>query len=333
MRNDIVQKNKAAIMYRLYRHALAWPQGRLNLGSAALSAACFVVILFTVSYTKSLMLQIYSLMCIFHCMSLLLDLVVAALNSDHGRRMIVDGKNATSYGYERADVVGLFSITMLVQLGALFVVKESFEQLFESHHDDSTVVSNLWLVVAPSVALLTQLYVIYGVPSASLTHVITASSSSWLQEQVADICHALCRVLPVFSAFLLPRINTILLISISGWTLCICNYICIEAYCSFFSNYSNVTPHFSCPSYMLPQLEKCLRECGTLDGVLEVTDEHFWQLSFNKMAGSLLVRVRRDADEQLVLARVCAKLHPFVGDLTVQVVKDTAWKAPKHQLQ
>ncbi|KRZ41819.1 Zinc transporter 6-A [Trichinella pseudospiralis] len=325
-------------MYRLYRRALAWPQGRLNLGSAVLSAVCFVVILFTVSYTKSLMLQIYSLMCIFHCMSLLLDLLVAALNSDHGHRMIVNGKSTittnninTSYGYERADVVGLFSITMLVQLGALFVVKESFEQLLESHHDGSLLVSNFWLVLAPSLALLTQLYIIYAVPSASLAHVITASSSSWLQEQAADFSHALCRVLPVFSAFLLPRINTV-------------NYSkCDAAFCLLYATmligtmyplavYTGGILLQSCPPYMLPQLEKCLRECGTLDGVLEVTDEHFWQLSFNKMAGSLLVRVRRDADEQLVLARVCAKLHPFVSNLTVQVVKDTAWKAQQHQL-
>lgn len=80
------------------------------------------------------------------------------------------------------------------------------------------------------------------------------------------------------------------------------------------------------PSYVLPQLDKSMREAGTLDGVLEIADDHFWQLSLSKMAGSVVVRVRRDADEQLVLAHVTDRLYPIVGDLTVQVNKDTSWR-------
>lgn len=45
-------------------------------------------------------------------------------------------------------------------------------------------------------------------------------------------------------------------------------------------------------------------------------------LSVVPQAGSLHVRVRRDADEQLVLAHVVARLSPLVPVLRVQVVKD-----------
>lgn len=37
------------------------------------------------------------------------------------------------------------------------------------------------------------------------------------------------------------------------------------------------------PSHVLSQLDKCIREASTLDGVLEVTNEHFWQLSFGQL--------------------------------------------------
>lgn len=84
------------------------------------------------------------------------------------------------------------------------------------------------------------------------------------------------------------------------------------------------------PTHVVPQLDKCLREAGTLDGVLEIADDRFWQVSFTKMAGSVVVRVRRDADEQLVLAHVTDRLFPIVPELTVQVNKDTSWRPALH---
>nr|CAD7200654.1 unnamed protein product [Timema douglasi] len=76
------------------------------------------------------------------------------------------------------------------------------------------------------------------------------------------------------------------------------------------------------PSHIVGQLDKCLRETLTIDGVLEFRNEHFWTLSFGKLAGSLQVRVRRDADEQLVLAHVVDRLSNLVTVLSVQVFKD-----------
>jgi hypothetical protein len=49
-----------------------------------------------------------------------------------------------------------------------------------------------------------------------------------------------------------------------------------------------------------------------------------------QIAGSLWVRVRRDANEQQVLSQVIAKFAPFITprNLTVQVVKDD-WATPR----
>ena len=51
-------------------------------------------------------------------------------------------------------------------------------------------------------------------------------------------------------------------------------------------------------------------QASTLDGVLEFRNEHFWTLSFGRIAGSLHVRVRRDANEQ-----VCELLASYVLNL------------------
>jgi len=57
---------------------------------------------------------------------------------------------------------------------------------------------------------------------------------------------------------------------------------------------------------------------------LEFHNECFWMTSPMQMAGSLHVRVRRDANEQAVLAQVTNKLAHLIPprNLTVQVLKD-----------
>jgi zinc transporter 6 len=95
------------------------------------------------------------------------------------------------------------------------------------------------------------------------------------------------------------------------------------------------------PPHMITQLDRCIRECETLEGVLvrvcvcahlylfisqELTGAHFWQLDFNRMCGSVVVRVRREADEQQVLAYVTEKLSSVIAVLTVQIVKSNDYE-------
>ncbi|KAG9334202.1 hypothetical protein JZ751_008500 [Albula glossodonta] len=72
---------------------------------------------------------------------------------------------------------------------------------------------------------------------------------------------------------------------------------------------------------------KVLLQVSTLDGVLEVRNEHFWTLGFGSLAGSVHVRIRRDANEQMVLAHVTSRLSTLVTALTVQIFKDD-WTRP-----
>ena len=39
---------------------------------------------------------------------------------------------------------------------------------------------------------------------------------------------------------------------------------------------------------MIGQLDKCLREASTLDGVLEFRNEHFWTIAFGTMVSFVL---------------------------------------------
>jgi solute carrier family 30 (zinc transporter), member 6 len=64
---------------------------------------------------------------------------------------------------------------------------------------------------------------------------------------------------------------------------------------------------------------RLLSEASTVEGVLELINAHFWQLDFTTIAGSVDVRVRRDADEQAVLRKIYNKLGSVVNNCTVQV--------------
>ncbi|KAE9546617.1 hypothetical protein FO519_010171, partial [Halicephalobus sp. NKZ332] len=52
--------------------------------------------------------------------------------------------------------------------------------------------------------------------------------------------------------------------------------------------------------------------------LLELKSSHFWQLDFNQIAGTVDVRIRRDADEQIVLSLVTEKLCSVIGHLSIQ---------------
>ena len=85
------------------------------------------------------------------------------------------------------------------------------------------------------------------------------------------------------------------------------------------------------PSSISDQLDKVLREVSTLEGVLECRNEHFWTQSPGVFVGSLYVRVRSDAEEQSVLAKVHKLLDPLITHLTIQVEKEDFVDMNKHE--
>uniref|UniRef100_A0A7N6AZ10 Cation efflux protein transmembrane domain-containing protein n=1 Tax=Anabas testudineus TaxID=64144 RepID=A0A7N6AZ10_ANATE len=244
--------------------------------------------------------------------------------------------------FERLEVLAVFASTVLVQLGALFILKESVERFMEQPE-----VHTGRLLVGTFVALFFNLLTLMSVRNKPFAYVSEAASSSWLQEHVADLSRSLCGVIPGLSSVLLPRMNPFFLINMAGaLSLCI-TYMLIEinnynavdtasavaiALMTFgtmypMSVYSGKVLLQTTPSHIIGQLDKLLREVSTLDGVLEVRNEHFWTVGFGSLAGSAHVRIRRDANEQLVLAHVTNRLLPLVSTLTVQIFKDD-WTRP-----
>ena len=186
-----------------------------------------------------------------------------------------------------------------------------------------------------------------SVRNKPFAYVSEAASTSWLQEHVADLSRSICGIIPGLSSIFLPRMNPFVLIDIAGaLALCITymlieinNYYAVDtasaiaiALMTFgtmypMSVYSGKVLLQTTPPHVFGQLDKLLREVSTLDGVLEVRNEHFWTLGFGTLAGSVHVRIRRDANEQMVLAHVTNRLYTLVSTLTVQIFKDD-WIRP-----
>ena len=66
------------------------------------------------------------------------------------------------------------------------------------------------------ICCLMQLLTTYLAPNTALDHVTEVSQSSWLQEHTADLAHSICAVFPPLSAYILPRINPMSLLSVVG---------------------------------------------------------------------------------------------------------------------
>ncbi|XP_014439763.1 zinc transporter 6 isoform X2 [Tupaia chinensis] len=203
------------------------------------------------------------------------------------------------------------------------------------------------LLVGTFVALSFNLFTMLSIRNKPFAYVSEAASTSWLQEHVADLSRSLCGIIPGLSSIFLPRMNPFVLIDLAGaFALCITymlieinNYFAVDtasaiaiALMTFgtmypMSVYSGKVLLQTTPPHVIGQLDKLIREVSTLDGVLEVRNEHFWTLGFGSLAGSVHVRIRRDANEQMVLAHVTNRLYTLVSTLTVQIFKDD-WIRP-----
>lgn len=269
-----------------------------------------------------------------------------------------------TYGYTRAPVMAVFATSLLAQLFSVFLIKESFEHLLGGHGDSATHKEHhsdyedhnsgnhmdhdgksfyfFCSIIVTSLSLLVSSYTVIGQP---FHHVLQVSSASSLQEHAADISQAICHVVPGLSRLLLPRINSMILL------------IFVNAICSLFtlffghdfewcdpvatialsvgvfsttmplSSYTGKILLQTTSPHILNQIDRCISEASTVEGVLELKSAQFWLLDFSQIAGSVDVRVRRDANDQMVLAMVTEKLNNIINILTVEIVKDssTSW--------
>ncbi|XP_072879011.1 zinc transporter 6 isoform X3 [Chlorocebus sabaeus] len=327
---------------------------------------CTGFLLMWCSSTNSIALTAYTYLTIFDLFSLMTCLISYWVTMRKPSPVY-------SFGFERLEVLAVFASTVLAQLGALFILKESAERFLEQPeiHTGRLLVGTF---VALSFNLFTMLSIrnkpfAYVSEETGFPHVgqaglklltsgdlstlasqsagITAASTSWLQEHVADLSRSLCGIIPGLSSIFLPRMNPFVLIDLAGaFALCITymlieinNYFAVDTVSAIaialmtfgtmypMSVYSGKVLLQTTPPHVIGQLDKLIREVSTLDGVLEVRNEHFWTLGFGSLAGSVHVRIRRDANEQMVLAHVTNRLYTLVSTLTVQIFKDD-WIRP-----
>ncbi|XP_072265249.1 zinc transporter 6 isoform X1 [Pyxicephalus adspersus] len=301
----------------------------------AINLVCTGFLLTWCSSTNSMALTAYTYLTVFDLFSLITCLISYWV-------MMKKHSPTYSFGFERFEVLAVFASTVLAQLGALFILKESAERFLEQPE-----IHTGRLLVGTFVALFFNLFTMLSVRNKPFSYVSEAASTSWLQEHVADLSRSLFGLIPGLSSIFLPRMNPFVLIDIAGaLALCITymlieinNYFAMDtasavaiALMTFgtmypMSVYSGKVLLQTTPPHVIGQLDKLLREVSTLDGVLEVRNEHFWTLGFDSMAGSVHVRIRRDANEQMVLAHVTNRLSTLISTLTIQIFKDE-WTRP-----
>ncbi|CAH8610264.1 unnamed protein product [Dicrocoelium dendriticum] len=313
----------------------------------AIVCLCLLALLIACNSSNSLSLTAFTHLIIFDLLSLMV-----ALTSLWTKRKSASLREY-NLGYERFEVVAVFSATILAILSSFFEIKEAVERLFEP-----VEVNCIYALIMCPIALLIHLLTVYGIDNPAFGHVILASSSSWLQEHTTDVSRTLCRLIPGLSRILLPRVNPFALVGVasSSVVLCVCwmmrssieRWVLAETLVTssptsdpsvdtiggliislmLFGTmmpmmlYSGRILLQTVPSHLVGPLDKAFREASTTDGVLELRNEHVWSLGFGNLVGSLYVRVRQDANEQLVLAHVTNRLSSLIKYLTVQVYKD-----------
>uniref|UniRef100_A0A8C7BWL6 Zinc transporter 6 n=1 Tax=Neovison vison TaxID=452646 RepID=A0A8C7BWL6_NEOVI len=278
----------------------------------AINLTCTGFLLMWCSSTNSIALTAYTYLTIFDLFSLMTCLISYWV-------MMRKPSPVYSFGFERLEVLAVFASTVLAQLGALFILKESAERFLEQPE-----IHTGRLLVGTFVALSFNLFTMLSIRNKPFAYVSEAASTSWLQEHVADLSRSLCGIIPGLSSIFLPRMNPFVLIDLAGaFALCITymlieinNYFAVDtasaiaiALMTFgtmypMSVYSGKVLLQTTPPHVIGQLDKLIRE-----------------------AGSVHVRIRRDANEQMVLAHVTNRLYTLVSTLTVQIFKDD-WIRP-----
>uniref|UniRef100_F6Y3I0 Solute carrier family 30 member 6 n=1 Tax=Macaca mulatta TaxID=9544 RepID=F6Y3I0_MACMU len=291
---------------------------------------CTGFLLMWCSSTNSIALTAYTYLTIFDLFSLMTCLISYWVTMRKPSPVY-------SFGFERLEVLAVFASTVLAQLGALFILKESAERFLEQPE-----IHTGRLLVGTFVALSFNLFTMLSIRNKPFFYVSSANGYSFCLFFLS-----LCGIIPGLSSIFLPRMNPFVLIDLAGaFALCITymlieinNYFAVDtasaiaiALMTFgtmypMSVYSGKVLLQTTPPHVIGQLDKLIREVSTLDGVLEVRNEHFWTLGFGSLAGSVHVRIRRDANEQMVLAHVTNRLYTLVSTLTVQIFKDD-WIRP-----
>eukprot|EP01117_Protostelium_nocturnum_P012407 TRINITY_DN4580_c0_g1_i1.p1 TRINITY_DN4580_c0_g1~~TRINITY_DN4580_c0_g1_i1.p1 ORF type:complete len:347 (+),score=68.82 TRINITY_DN4580_c0_g1_i1:74-1114(+) len=260
------------------------------------------------TYVGSLGLVSAAFHAVFDCISLVISLVAMVLSKQRPTPKF-------SFGYDRFEILSSFSNGVFLLFVSLFLLFESIERISEPeemHIAESTTV----LLVSCLGLAINILGVVFF----------------WEARQKRDMRARDENIYTIFVHIALDAVASVGVICSTwfmshGWLiadpLVAIGIICLIGYnalpiCTRTAQVLLQTT----PPLIQDQLEKALREASTFDGVLECKNQHFWTQSFNVYVGSLVVRIRNDANEQAILNKVRFLFSPLTTHLTVQIEKD-----------
>ncbi|XP_055943271.1 zinc transporter 6-like isoform X1 [Argiope bruennichi] len=253
-----------------------------------------------------------------------------------------------TFGYERLEVLAVFVSTTFTLVNSIFIIRRSIWRWIQQAQIHTGL-----LIPGIVLAFLCHMLITYCMKNKGLNLVICASDSSWLQNRMSFFNQSLSHVVPGVTTNSWPRFNPFSLLGctaggilvLTTFLVDIFNYHSADALAGIFisflicltmyplSAYSGKILLQGTPPHVKDLLDKCLREVSTLDGVLEFRNEHFWLLGFDKIVGTIHVRIRRDANEQIVLSHLLNKLSSMVTDITIQIFKDEwTWSSGTRQI-
>jgi len=272
----------------------------------------FTIEIFYGSYAGSLGLISAAFHALFHTISLVISLVTMILAKHKPT-------SKYSYGYDRFEILSGFTNSIFLVFVCLWILFEATNKLLdptEMHSDHAEA--------AIFVAVLGLAVNIIGV---IFFHEFKQTRSESRYEHlygisVGIIMDASTQLVVIASTFI-SRWGFLLADPLVSFGIAIWLGYNVFPIC----NRTGKVLLQTTPSSIKDQLDKARREVQTLEGVLECTNEHFWTQSPGVFVGSLSVRVRSDANEQVVLAKTRSLLSPWVSHLTIQVEKDD-WMLP-----
>ncbi|KNC51498.1 metal tolerance protein [Thecamonas trahens ATCC 50062] len=238
---------------------------------------------------------------------------------------------AYSYGFERVEVLAGFTVGSAIAFIGLFLVVEVVEKVLEPTEPSSAHVIPIALAsLALNLARWALIQDYAFLRSERLTPNAAASSSTLLRSELA--ARNAATPLPVR----LARENAASVAVMAAATAVEWGYPTADVIAASFVIVLlivTILPLMRDTGRVLLQakpasirgvLDKVMREASTLDGVLEVRPDkcHFWTLSPGTFVGNISLRVREDANEQVVLQHVRSMFDPFVTHLTIQIEKD-----------
>jgi len=342
-KNSLIQRTTSAV------RTIA----RTNQRCLLMAVANLLVLVFTKYYllstTTSIAMDAFILLIVFDLMTC----VVSIISTFHEKVKGEQSDQLITANYQRIHTLLVFSSLIFTMVGAVFIYKECFVRSMEDPSNLRAVSSGSLI---PSAVLLFTFHIVktVGVEVKPLRALCQASSSSVIQEHLADMSTSLCSAVPSLTRLLLPRLDPFLVMTSLSLVVISISHLLHNSfiYADVCGGLTIATliicsmwPLATCsgrillntlPAYVIGQLDKLLSEAQTLDGVLEIRKEKFHAIALSAdhksyglmLFGSIDVRIRRDANPQMVLAHVYNKISPLVHQLTIQVIRDE-WQLPQ----